>query len=72
MGLHGELMLPLSDIIGKNNACFHSHADGTQLYISAEPNYAAAIDYISFINKTIGKLNREKTEILLVLLLIKT
>ena len=67
-------MLPLGDIIREHNVCFHSYADDTQLYISAEPNDAAAINSITTcllaINKWMSnnflKLNEDKTEILLV------
>ncbi|MCI5160354.1 MAG: hypothetical protein D3906_18395, partial [Candidatus Electrothrix sp. AUS1_2] len=67
-------MLPLGDIIREHNVCFHSYADDTQLYISAEPNVAAAINSIATcllaINKWMSnnflKLNEDKTEILLV------
>lgn len=67
-------MLPLGDIIRKHNICFHSYADDTQLYISAEPNDHTAINSISAcllaINKWMTnnflKLNEDKTEILLV------
>ena len=40
-------MLPLGDIIREHNVCFHSYTDDTQLYISAEPNDAAAINSIT-------------------------
>ena len=67
-------MLPLGDIFREHNVCFHSYADDTQLYISAEPNDAAAINSITTclleINKWMSnnflKLNEDKTEILLV------
>ena len=56
------------------NVCFHSYADDTQLYISVEPNDAAAINSITTcllpINKWMSnnflKLNEDKTGILLV------
>ena len=67
-------MLPLGDIIRKHNVCFHSYADDTQLYISAEPNNSTAIDSISscltaindWMSNNFLKLNEDKTEILLV------
>src|SRR4029434_5542331 len=53
---------------------FHSYADDTQLYISAEPNDATAINsitnYLFTINKWMNdnflKLNEDKTEVLLI------
>ena len=67
-------MLPLGDIIREHNVCFHSYADDTQLYISAEPNDPAAIDSITnclvatnkWMSNNFLKLNEDKTEILLV------
>ena len=67
-------MLPFGYIIREHNVCFHSYADDTQLYITAEPNDAAAINSITTcllaINKWMSnnflKLNEDKTEILLV------
>lgn len=67
-------MLPLGDIIRKHNVCFRSFADDTQLYISIEPNDAAAINSMPncllVINKWMSnnslKLNEDKIEILLV------
>ncbi len=40
-------MLPLGDIIRENDVSFHSYADDTQLYISAEPNDTVAINSIT-------------------------
>lgn len=67
-------MLPLGDIIREHSVGFHSYADDTQLYISAEPNDTAAINSIAncllAINKWMSnnflRLNEDKTEILLI------
>ena len=40
-------MLPLGDIIKEYSIDFHSYTDDTQLYISAEPNDATAINSIT-------------------------
>uniref|UniRef100_A0A672ZCU3 Reverse transcriptase domain-containing protein n=1 Tax=Sphaeramia orbicularis TaxID=375764 RepID=A0A672ZCU3_9TELE len=67
-------MLPLGDIIRKHNVSFHSYADDTQIYTSAEPNDVTAIHSITncltamnqWMCRNFLKLNEEKTEILLV------
>lgn len=67
-------MLPLGDIIRKNNVSFHSYADDTQLYISVEPDDTVAINSITSCLITVNnrmsnnflKLNEDKTDILLV------
>ena len=67
-------MLPLSDIIREYSIDFHSYADDTQLYISAEPNDAKAINSITncllainkWMNNNFLKLNEDKTEVLLI------
>jgi hypothetical protein len=67
-------VLPLSDIIREYSIDFHSYADDTQLYISAEPNDAKAINSITncllainkWMNNNFLKLNEDKTEVLLI------
>lgn len=72
--LFSRYMLPLGDIIRDQNVCFHSYADDTQLYISAEPNDSTAKQSITkcllAINKWMSnnflKLNKNITEIVLI------
>lgn len=65
-------MLLLGNIIREHNVCFHSYADDTQLYISAEPNDITAINSITtclvainqWMSNNFLKLNEDKTDIL--------
>lgn len=72
--------LPLGNIIKESNIHFYNYTDDTQLNISVEPNRATAVytlnTCLSALSNLMGnnflKLNEEdKTEILLIILLIK-
>lgn len=44
--LFSPYVLPLEDVIREPSVCFHSYADDIQLYVSDDPNDAAAINSI--------------------------
>ncbi len=65
-------MLPLSQIMRKNQIAHHSYADDTQVYLALSPNDYSPIDslcqYIDEINswmcQNFLQLNKEKTEVI--------
>ncbi len=65
-------MLPLSQIMRKNQIAHHSYADDTQIYLALSPNDYSPIDslcqYTDEINsrmcQNVLKLNKEKTEVI--------
>ncbi len=65
-------MLPLSQIMRKNQIAYHSYADDTQIYLALSPNDYSPIDslcqYIDEINswmcQNFLQLNKEKTEVI--------
>uniref|UniRef100_A0A8C4SGV0 Reverse transcriptase domain-containing protein n=1 Tax=Erpetoichthys calabaricus TaxID=27687 RepID=A0A8C4SGV0_ERPCA len=67
-------MLPLGQIISGHNVSYHSYADDTQLYLSIAPDDPKSLDSLTqcltciseWMNSNFLKLNKEKTEILLV------
>ncbi len=61
-------MLPLSQIMRKNQIAYHSYADDTQIYLALSPNDYSPIDSlcqcIDEINSWMCQLNKEKTEVI--------
>ncbi len=65
-------MLPLSQIMRKNQIAYHSYADDTQIYLALSPNDYSAIDSLcqcideinSWMCQNFLQLNKEKTEVI--------
>ncbi len=65
-------MLPLSQIMRKNQIAYHSYADDTQIYLALSPNDYSPIDSLcqcideinSWICQNFLQLNKEKTEVI--------
>uniref|UniRef100_A0A672SSK0 Reverse transcriptase domain-containing protein n=1 Tax=Sinocyclocheilus grahami TaxID=75366 RepID=A0A672SSK0_SINGR len=65
-------MLPLSQIMRKNQIAYHSYADDTQIYLALSPNDYSPIDSLcqcideinSWMCENFLQLNKEKTEVI--------
>ncbi len=65
-------MLPLSQIMRKNQIAFHSYADDTQIYLALSPNDYSPIDSLcqcideinSWMCQNFLQLNKEKIEVI--------
>ncbi len=65
-------MLPLSQIMRKNQIAYHSYADDTQIYLALSPNDYSPIDSLcqctdesnSWMSQNFFQLNKEKTEVI--------
>ncbi len=60
-------MLPLSEIMRKNQIAYHSYADDTQIYLALSPNdylLPLPMHRIHFQLKNSVQLNKEKTEVI--------
>ncbi len=65
-------MLPLSQIMRKNQIAYHSYADDTQIYLALSPNDYSLIDSLcqcideinSWMCQNFLQLNKEKTEVI--------
>ncbi len=65
-------MLPLSQIMRKNQIAYHSYADDTQIYLALSPNDYSPIDSLcqcideinSWMCQNFLLLNKEKTEVI--------
>ncbi len=65
-------MLPLSQIMRKNQIAYHSYADDTQIYLALSPNDYSPIDSLcqcideinSWMCPNFLQLNKEKTEVI--------
>ncbi len=65
-------MLPLSQIMRKNQIAYHSYADDTQIYLALSPNDYSPIDSLcqcideinSWMCQNFLQLNKEKTEVM--------
>ncbi len=63
-------MLPLSQIMRKNQITYHSYADNTQIYLALSPNDYSPIDSLcideinSWMCQNFLQLNKEKTEVI--------
>ncbi len=65
-------MLPMSQIMRKNQIAYHSYADETQIYLALSPNDYSPIDslcqcidkIISWMCQKFLQLNKEKTEVI--------
>ncbi len=65
-------MLPLSQIMRKNQIAYHSYADDTQIYLELSPNDYSTIDSLhqcideinSWMCQNFLQLNKEKTEVI--------